>query len=104
MRDIDLRGKSIIVTGAAGFIGANLVETLLRDIEDINIIGIDNMNDYYDVSLKEYRLQKIQEQLSLVSGKFKFTGCGSKSGSTGRSSLFYCESRCLYRIESERLL
>lgn len=72
MRDVDLRGKSIIVTGAAGFIGANLVETLLRDIEDINIIGIDNMNDYYDVSLKEYRLQKIQEQLSLVSGKFKF--------------------------------
>ena len=72
MRDIDLKGKSIIVTGAAGFIGANLVGRLLRDIEDINIIGIDNMNDYYDVSLKEYRLQKIQEQLCSVSGKFKF--------------------------------
>lgn len=72
MRDIDLRGKSIIVTGAAGFVGANLVERLLRDIEDINIIGVDNMNDYYDVFLKEYRLQKIQEQLCSVSGKFKF--------------------------------
>ena len=72
MKDINLKGKSIIVTGAAGFIGANLVLKLLRDIEDITIIGIDNMNDYYDVSLKEYRLYKIREQLNSSSGTFQF--------------------------------
>lgn len=72
MKDINLKGKSIIITGAAGFIGANLVDRLLKNIENINIIGIDNMNAYYDVSLKEYRLQKIQEQLYSVSGNFKF--------------------------------
>ena len=72
MKDINLKGKSIIVTGAAGFIGASLVLKLLRDIEDITIIGIDNMNDYYDVSLKEYRLYKIREQLNSSSGTFQF--------------------------------
>ena len=72
MKDINLKGKSIIVTGAAGFIGANLVLKLLRDIEDITMIGIDNMNDYYDVSLKEYRLYKIREQLNSSSGTFQF--------------------------------
>ena len=72
MKDINLKGKSIIVTGAAGFIGANLVLKLLRDIEDITIIGIDNMNDYYDVSLKEDRLYKIREQLNSSSGTFQF--------------------------------
>lgn len=72
MRTINLKGKRVIVTGAAGFIGASLVGRLLRNIEDIKIIGIDNMNDYYDVSLKEYRLKKIQEELSSASGTFKF--------------------------------
>ena len=72
MKNINLKGKCVIVTGAAGFIGASLVGRLLRDIEDIKIIGIDNMNDYYDVSLKEYRLKKIQEELSSDSGTFKF--------------------------------
>lgn len=52
--------KNILITGAAGFIGSNLVLELINDSEKINIIGIDNMNDYYDVSIKEYRLEKIQ--------------------------------------------
>ena len=51
--------KNILITGAAGFIGANLVMKLLRENDDIRIIGIDNMNDYYDVSIKEYRLAEI---------------------------------------------
>ena len=46
----------ILVTGAAGFIGSNLVKRLLQEVKDATIIGVDNMNDYYDVSLKEWRL------------------------------------------------
>ena len=57
MQKIDLTGKTVLVTGAAGFIGSNLVMELFRTIKDINIIGIDNMNNYYDVSIKEYCLK-----------------------------------------------
>ena len=62
--NINLNGKTILVTGAAGFIGSNLVERLLKDVKDATIIGIDNMNDYYDVHIKEYRLSEI-EKISL---------------------------------------
>ena len=60
MQKIDLNNKTIFITGAAGFIGANLVKRLLNEAENIKIVGIDNMNDYYDVSIKEYRLEQIQ--------------------------------------------
>ena len=59
MPNIDLKNKAILVTGAAGFIGANLVLALLRTAEPMTIIGLDCMNDYYDVSIKEYRLTEI---------------------------------------------
>lgn len=55
-----LQDKTILITGAAGFIGSNLVLELLRSDDPVHIIGIDNMNDYYDVSIKEYRLEKIK--------------------------------------------
>ena len=61
MQKIDLRNKTVLVTGAAGFIGANLVMELLRTVEPITVIGLDNVNDYYDVSIKEYRLQEIRK-------------------------------------------
>ena len=52
--------KSILVTGAAGFIGANLVKRLFKELDGATIVGVDNMNDYYDVSLKEYRLRELE--------------------------------------------
>ncbi len=58
---IPLSGKTVFVTGAAGFIGANLVLRLLPQGEDITVIGLDNMNDYYDVKLKEWRLEQIHK-------------------------------------------
>lgn len=61
MGNIDLKGKTILITGVAGFIGANLAHRLLEEIDDIKIIGIDNMNDYYDVSLKEFRLAQLHK-------------------------------------------
>ena len=54
---------SILVTGAAGFIGANLVKKIIEAETDVTIVGLDNMNDYYDVSLKEYRLRQIEGSL-----------------------------------------
>lgn len=58
---ITLKNKTILVTGSAGFIGSNLVTNLLKNEENIKIIGLDNINDYYDVSLKEYRLEQINK-------------------------------------------
>lgn len=55
--------KYILITGAAGFIGSNLVLRLLKENYSIHIIGIDNMNDYYDVSLKDYRLEQIKKSI-----------------------------------------
>ena len=58
---IDLKGKTVLVTGAAGFIGSFLSERLLLDFEDIRVIGFDSVNDYYDIRLKESRLEKLQK-------------------------------------------
>lgn len=62
MVNIDVENKTILVTGSSGFIGSNLVLKIMEQYSDVHIIGIDNMNDYYDVSLKEYRLKQIKEK------------------------------------------
>ena len=59
--NVDLKGKTVLVTGAAGFIGSNLVKRLLNDVTDVKVVGIDNMNDYYDVHIKEERLRLLQK-------------------------------------------
>lgn len=71
-QNIQLINKTIFVTGAAGFIGANLVRQLLSMDLQGTVIGIDNMNDYYDVSLKEYRLQELEKVAALSSSQWTF--------------------------------
>ena len=61
MNKIDLNNKTILVTGSSGFIGSNLCLRLLKEYNSSTIIGLDNMNNYYDVSLKEYRLSKLKD-------------------------------------------
>ncbi len=70
--NVELRGTAVLVTGAAGFIGSNLVMRLLDTERDVRIIGIDNMNDYYDVSIKEYRLREIERRASRSCSTWEF--------------------------------
>lgn len=63
---IDLSGKTVLVTGAVGFIGSFLSERLLSDFEDIRVIGFDSVNDYYDIRLKESRLEKLQKHRNFI--------------------------------------
>ena len=67
---IDLKNKSIFITGVAGFIGSNLAKRLLSTVEGVKVVGLDNMNNYYDVRLKEARLKELEqfEKFSFVKG------------------------------------
>ena len=58
--NVNLEGKIVLVTGAAGFIGSNLVKRLFRDVNNIKVIGIDSITDYYDVNIKYARLKEIE--------------------------------------------
>lgn len=70
--NIFLNNKTILITGAAGFIGANLVKELLKTVDGAMIVGLDNLNDYYDVSIKEYRLKEIEKLAENSSSKWRF--------------------------------
>ena len=71
-QSIDLENKTLLITGAAGFIGTRLIEKLLECGKRTVIVGVDNMNDYYDVSLKEYRLSRIRERAEKSKSSFHF--------------------------------
>ena len=70
-KNVDLMGKTVLVTGAAGFIGSNLTLELFRSYQNVHVVGLDNVNDYYDVSIKEYRLNEI-EKAEKAGGKWTF--------------------------------
>lgn len=72
MQNIDLTGKTILVTGSAGFIGSNLVLELLKSESKATVIGLDNVNDYYDVSIKEWRLSEIEKATAESSCSYHF--------------------------------
>ena len=71
-KNVELRGACVLVTGAAGFIGSNLVMELIRTVGDIKIIGLDSVNDYYDPKIKEYRLCEIEKLASASKAEFIF--------------------------------
>lgn len=72
MQNIDLTGKTILVTGSAGFIGSNLVLELLKSESKATVIGLDNVNDYYDVSIKEWRLSEIEKAAAKSNCSYHF--------------------------------
>lgn len=83
--NIKLSGKTILLTGVAGFTGSNLAKRLLADYQDIRIIGIDSITDYYDVRLKEERLrqlgvQNLQESSESADSRFRFSEAISQTG------------------------
>ena len=69
---VDLNGRSVLITGSPGFIGANLVLRLLKDMTGGTIVSLDNMNDYYDPQLKEYRLKRIEKAASASAARHVF--------------------------------
>ena len=72
-KNVDLEGKNILITGSVGFIGSNLVLELLRTLSSVNVLGIDSVNDYYDVKIKEWRLQEIEKEAkNHVNSKWNF--------------------------------
>ena len=88
IQSINLRDSAILLTGAAGFIGSYLVQRLMKTTEDVTVVGLDNMNDYYDPSLKEYRLSQIEDAVQKNQrAKFHFVR-GSIADKTLVDSLF----------------
>ena len=84
-QNIRLEKATVLVTGAAGFVGANLVMELLRTVPGVRVVGLDNLNDYYDVSIKEYRLREIERvarECAVARVGCEDAQCGAQSAAT----------------------
>ena len=81
--NINLEGKTVLVTGAAGFIGSNLVKRLFHDVKNIKVIGIDSLTDYYDVNIKCERLKEIVRSLRVL------VDISESTGDNGTTTGFY---------------
>ena len=90
----NLSDKRVLVTGAAGFIGANLVMQLLKSVPNITVIGFDSVNDYYDVSLKEYRLELLEKSAINSNSTYKFI----KGNLADKEILFNIFEECRFDI------
>ena len=66
MQKVELENKKIFITGVAGFIGSNLAKRILKEVENVQVIGLDNMNEYYDIKIKEARLQELQQYENFI--------------------------------------
>ena len=95
--NIDLTGKTILVTGAAGFIGSNLVKRLFHDVKNIHVIGIDSITDYYDVNIKYERLKEIKQSFTVIVNQQSYSDengveSGFYQGQNGSSWTFVHDS------------
>lgn len=95
--NIDLTGKTILVTGAAGFIGSNLVKRLFHEVKNIHVIGIDSITDYYDVNIKYERLKQIKQSLTVIVNQQSYSDengveSGFYQGQNGSSWTFVHDS------------
>lgn len=83
----DLNGRTLLITGAEGLIGANLIKRLLQELNGSFVIGIDNLNDYYTPDLKEYRLLQIKEEAEKQNGTRKNTFLFRKNDISNRDDV-----------------
>lgn len=95
--NVNLEGKTVLVTGAAGFIGSNLVKRLFHDVKNIHVIGIDSITDYYDVNIKYQRLNEIKRSLTVIVRQNTFSDengveSGFYQGQNGSSWTFVHDS------------